>query len=85
VSHIDPHHLACRDAVELVTDYLEGALGPEDLSAFEEHLVFCDPCVVYLDNLRRIRSATRALAAEQIDPDLLQKLGAALRLTQSQK
>ena len=44
--------LACRQVVELVTAYLEDALDPVDLERFEEHLVFCDGCENYLEQMR---------------------------------
>lgn len=92
MNHIDPHHLTCRDAAELVTDYLEGALSSRDLHAFEEHVVLCDGCSAHLSNLRRIRRVTRRVsprgveigdkpAARLVDNALLQKLTSALRLS----
>ena len=33
-----PRGLSCQEVVELVTDYLEGALLPEKLALLEEHL-----------------------------------------------
>jgi anti-sigma factor RsiW len=44
--------LACREVVELVTAYLENALDPVDRERFEEHLVFCDGCEHYLEQMR---------------------------------
>lgn len=44
--------LACREVVELVTAYLEDALGAVDRERFEEHLVFCDGCANYLEQMR---------------------------------
>ena len=44
--------LACQDIVELVTAYLENALDPSDRERFEEHLVFCDGCSNYLEQMR---------------------------------
>jgi hypothetical protein len=44
--------LACREIVELVTAYLEEALDPADRERFEEHLVFCDGCGNYLEQMR---------------------------------
>jgi anti-sigma factor RsiW len=44
--------LACQEVVELVTAYIEGALDPADLERFEEHLVFCDGCDNYLEQIR---------------------------------
>ena len=33
--------LACQDFVEVVTDYLDGALSAVDHQRFEEHLAIC--------------------------------------------
>jgi predicted anti-sigma-YlaC factor YlaD len=44
--------ITCRQFVELVTDYFEGALGPRTQSQIEEHLVMCDWCVTYADQIR---------------------------------
>jgi len=44
--------LACQEVVELVTAYLEDALDPFDRERFEEHLVFCDGCENYLEQMR---------------------------------
>ena len=44
--------LACREVVELVTAYVEDALGPFDRERFEEHLVFCDGCENYVEQMR---------------------------------
>jgi hypothetical protein len=55
--------LVCQDVVELVTAYLEHALTPADRERFEEHLVFCDGCSTYLDQMRVTIRATG-----QLDP-----------------
>jgi anti-sigma factor RsiW len=44
--------LACQEVVELVTAYLEDVLDPGDRERFEEHLVFCDGCQNYLEQMR---------------------------------
>jgi anti-sigma factor RsiW len=44
--------LACQEVVELVTAYLDDALDPNDRERFEEHLVFCDGCQNYLEQMR---------------------------------
>ena len=40
--------LSCQELVELVTDYLEGALSEEDVQRFEAHLETCVGCTVYV-------------------------------------
>jgi hypothetical protein len=55
-----PDELACKDLVELVADYLDGALAPDRKDALERHLAGCDGCVEYVD---QIASTMRALQA----------------------
>lgn len=45
--------LDCHEIVELVTDYLEGALDARTAAAFEEHLVICEGCRRYVEQIRR--------------------------------
>jgi anti-sigma factor RsiW len=44
--------LTCRELVELVTDYLEGALTPDERHRFERHLGGCSVCPRYVEQLR---------------------------------
>ena len=41
----------CRELVELVTDYLEGALDRETRTRFDEHLALCPGCETYLEQM----------------------------------
>jgi anti-sigma factor RsiW len=70
--------LACQEVVELVTAYLEDALDPADRERFEEHLVFCDGCDAYLEQMRTtIRLAGSADVA--LPPELEERLLEAFR------
>ena len=52
--------LTCSEIVELVTAYLDDALDSADRERFEEHLVFCDGCDNYLEQMRQtVRLAGR--------------------------
>jgi anti-sigma factor RsiW len=44
--------IVCNQLVELVTDYLEGALPSRTLSQVEEHLVMCERCVTYVEQMQ---------------------------------
>ncbi len=50
--------LPCQDLVEVVTDYLDGALSETDRRRFEEHLAICDRCVAYVEQIRLTIVAT---------------------------
>ena len=49
---IDTESLSCQELVELVTDYLEGALDDRDVRTFERHLADCAACPEYVKQLR---------------------------------
>ena len=49
-----PDPLMCREFVELVTDYLEGTLPPEERARMDAHLAGCDGCSGYLEDMRRL-------------------------------
>ena len=42
----------CVEVVELVTDYLEGALDRATAEKVEAHLALCAPCQTYVDQMR---------------------------------
>jgi predicted anti-sigma-YlaC factor YlaD len=62
--------ITCRQLVELVTDYLEGALSDEEVARFEEHLELCDGCRYYVEQMR-ITIATVGRIGESDVPDEL--------------
>jgi anti-sigma factor RsiW len=55
--------LTCREIVELMTDYLEGALPAAERARFEEHVRGCAGCTAYLEQLRASLRVLGALAA----------------------
>ena len=60
--------LACQELVELVTDYLEGALSAAEMERFEQHLTECNGCGAYLDQIRTTIALTGRLTSETIPP-----------------
>ena len=60
--------LRCRQAVELLTDYLEGALPPRHRARLEAHLRACDGCRAYLEQLRATISALGQARPAPPDP-----------------
>ena len=58
--------LTCKEVVELVTRYLDGALDPAELARFDEHLAGCEGCDRYLAQFRRTIDSVGHLPAESI-------------------
>jgi anti-sigma factor RsiW len=49
-----PTDLACIEVVELVTEYIEGALPVAEQRGLEAHLEQCDGCAEYLAQMRTV-------------------------------
>jgi anti-sigma factor RsiW len=60
--------LVCRQAVELVTDYLEGALSRADRRRFEAHLAGCPHCTEYLAQIRATIDLAGQITPEDLPP-----------------
>jgi len=71
--------ITCQEIVEIVTEYLEGTLLPEDRVRFEQHLLTCDLCVMYLDQMRETIRIAGKLTEEALAPDQKEALVAAFR------
>lgn len=48
----DDAQLTCQQLVEIITDYLENVLDPDQRLAVEAHLALCPGCQVHLDQMR---------------------------------
>jgi anti-sigma factor RsiW len=71
--------MTCREVVELMTDYLEGALSTADRARFEQHLASCAGCTAYLEQLRVSLRVVGAMAAEPVPEAQRSELVAAFR------
>lgn len=65
---VELEQLSCQELVELVTDYLEGALPPAERERFEQHIGTCDGCRVYLEQLRQTIELTGRLSPDAVSP-----------------
>ena len=66
--------LSCDEVVELVTDYLEGRLPPEERRRFDEHVTGCDGCVAYLEQMRATIATAGRLRDTDLPPELEERL-----------
>ena len=64
--------VVCRQAVELVTGYLEGTLGRADRRRFESHLAGCPHCTEYLAQMRATIHLTGRITPEDLTPAMRQ-------------
>ena len=60
--------LTCKELVELVTEYLEGALDRRERARFEEHVLTCAPCHAYIDQVRSTIEVLGHVPDESLSP-----------------
>lgn len=71
--------LTCQELVELVTDYLEDMLTPEERARFEEHVQACEGCTIYVEQMRRTIALTGQLTEDDLSEEAKQELLAVFR------
>jgi anti-sigma factor RsiW len=71
--------ITCQEVVEIVNDYVEGALSPDEREAVELHLNLCDGCSDYLQQLRLTIALTGELPADALSPEVEEELCRAFR------
>jgi anti-sigma factor RsiW len=71
--------LSCREVVEILGDYLEGAMPPDDRVRLEEHLAGCDGCTAYLEQLRTTIRLSGRLSEEAVPSQAMAPLLEAFR------
>jgi anti-sigma factor RsiW len=62
--------LVCQQVVELVTDYLEGALPRAARRRFERHLAGCPHCTEYLVQMRATIALTGRIRPADLTPQM---------------
>jgi anti-sigma factor RsiW len=71
--------LTCQELTEVLTDYLEGVMSPEDVARFDAHLALCDGCVTYVEQMRQTIRSVHALRPADVEATVPDDLLAAFR------
>jgi anti-sigma factor RsiW len=71
--------MSCKELVEVITDYLEGTMAPEDGKRFEAHLELCPFCVNYVEQMRATIAALGIPTEDSISPERREEVLAAFR------
>jgi len=71
---------SCQEMIEVVTNYLDGALPTDEEQRFERHLSRCAGCNTYLDQIREtIRQTGMVSHGESLPPALRKEIVAQFR------
>ena len=71
--------LTCHEVIELLSNYIEGALPADERRRVDEHLALCDGCTTYLEQMRDAIRLSGMLTEEQVPEDDKATLLAAFR------
>jgi anti-sigma factor RsiW len=71
--------MPCQELVEVVTDYLDGALPEADRRRFDAHLAECEACRTYLDQMQSTIALVGRVDAQALPDGLRDGLLAAFR------
>jgi hypothetical protein len=74
-----PDHITCQEVVELVSDYLEGALPADETDLFEQHINFCEGCDSYVNQMRTTVATVGRIRGEDLPAETRDRLRAAFR------
>jgi anti-sigma factor RsiW len=70
----------CKKVIlDLLIEYEDGAMPPEDRADFERHMDMCPPCIRFLTTYRATGKTLKLLKPEEIPHDLAQSVLAFVR------
>jgi anti-sigma factor RsiW len=76
---VSAHDITCQELVEVITDFLEGALPVEERDLVERHLAMCTWCETYLDQMQYTLTVLGRLREDDVPPPMLDALAHAFR------
>jgi anti-sigma factor RsiW len=69
----------CQSGVDVLMEYLEGALAPDVRAAVEEHVAGCPRCTAFVESYQQAPGILRRATAASLPPDLARTLEEAIR------
>ena len=64
----------CREAIDVLVDYLDATLTPDVLAQLEAHLRICAPCRAYLATYKRSAELAAKVNRVEMPPEVRQRL-----------
>ncbi len=78
-AHNPTDDATCAEVVELVSDYLDGALPEPEAQRVADHLAGCPGCTAYFEQVRATTAGLRQVSPDDLPPDLRASLLDAFR------
>lgn len=71
--------MVCKDLFALLSQYVDAELKPESCAEIEQHLQGCDPCVAFLNTLRKTAELCRHYQPAELPRPLQERVRHDLR------
>ncbi|HZY31037.1 MAG TPA: zf-HC2 domain-containing protein [Candidatus Methylomirabilis sp.] len=71
--------MTCREQVDLLADYLDGALDPGVTGALEQHLDGCPSCLNFIKTYKATTVLVREIPCEEMPEELMNRLTSFLK------
>ena len=65
--------ICCKECLELLHDYLEGALSPDVSASLEEHFEDCPPCIAFVNTYKSTTHICKSSLREIEIPDTVKE------------
>jgi anti-sigma factor RsiW len=66
--------MTCKEAIDVLADYIESSLTPELAEELERHLLDCAPCRAYLRTYRKTREITGEVGRASMPEEMRERL-----------
>jgi anti-sigma factor (TIGR02949 family) len=66
--------MTCREAIDVIAEFLDQVLSTEACADLERHLSDCEPCRAYLNTYRKTRVLTAQAGQVEMPPEMRQRL-----------
>ena len=66
--------MTCRDAIEVLADFLDQTLPADTTEALERHLRDCPPCLAYLRTYDKTRALAGLIGGDGMPAELKERL-----------
>jgi len=70
---------SCKESIELLLEYLDGSMSPDEAERLSRHLEACPPCVEFLETYKATRGLCKRALAAKMPQELSQRLTDFLR------
>lgn len=69
----------CKRVIDVLADFLDGVMPPEDRDALQEHFEDCPPCLRFLESYQNTTSLCRLTLMKETPKEVTERLREFLR------